>query len=507
MRRLPQLLILVLCLATRTLVSAAPTGYSQIPVPPASDTLLAFDWQKHLPDAVKQVLPPASGEPSLPAFRIANRSSSAASLAWVSTAPYAARVEYGPSPRLGKVAEETVAGLVHFVWLRDLPAGQDVYYRIQSDAKGRQTYRFKVPAVGAGVPEPVHGRLPAAVPAGTPVLVDLRLSGSGTRSLPLSVMVSGGSRWLLNLGNLKTEDGQPFAYDPTMTAEIRVEGAGLGAKSRVYADYRVRLSEAADGDLSLRKELGSDKEAPAEATPKATAGETGARSAAKPEAATAPRLVSPTDRDVTTSTELPTELSAKRGGASPERAFLEGLLSQGSQKRRSELRGHGMPHVIPGWRGGSTMTGPSRPPRPEPPPARLQLRGDELLKELVRLRRERTDAGRFFPDVARHFPALAAKSLRSEGTIALVQGVNLVALPVDPTEAWGSFSFLSRVPAATVVTPWDGELQQFGASALRVGDEIIGTDFPFEPGRGYVVSASGSASVTVTGICAYARCM
>ena len=129
----------------------------------------------------------------------------------------------------------------------------------------------------------------------------------------------------------------------------------------------------------------------------------------------------------------------------------------------------------------------------------MQLRGDELLKELVRLRRERTDAGRFFPDVARHFPALAAKSLRSEGTIALVQGVNLVALPVDPTEAWGSFSFLSRVPAATVVTPWDGELQQFGASALRVGSEIIGTDFPFEPGRGYVVSASGSATVTVTG--------
>ena len=364
--RLPSLLTVFLVAAIHGFASAAETDLVQAPAGAASDTLLAFDWQKHLPDAVKQVLPPTSGEPSLPAFRIANRSSSAASLAWVSTAPYAARVEYGPSPRLGKVTEETVAGLVHFVWLRDLPAGQGVYYRIQSDAKGRQTYRFKVPAVGAGVPESVYGRLPAAVPAGTPVLVDLRLSGSGTRSLPLSVMVSGGSRWLLNLGNLKTEDGQPFAYDPTMTAEIRVEGAGLGAKSRVYADYRVRLSEAVDGDLSLRKELGSDKEAPAEATPKATAGATGARSAAKSGAANAPRLVSPTDRDVTPFTELSPGTSAKRGGASPERSFLEGLLSQGSQKRRSELRGHGMPHVIPGWRGGSTMAGPSRPPRPEP---------------------------------------------------------------------------------------------------------------------------------------------
>ncbi|MFC1572248.1 FG-GAP-like repeat-containing protein [Candidatus Eisenbacteria bacterium] len=52
---------------------------------------------------------------------------------------------------------------------------------------------------------------------------------------------------------------------------------------------------------------------------------------------------------------------------------------------------------------------------------------------------------------------------------------------------------------ANEVIAWDGALQQFGATAIRVGEEIIGTDFPFVLGYGYFVSMSAPDEVTFEG--------
>jgi len=143
--------------------------------------------------------------------------------------------------------------------------------------------------------------------------------------------------------------------------------------------------------------------------------------------------------------------------------------------------------------------GPSKPPEPNPPPNRIRLHGDQILREIIKLRYERTDAAQFFPDVGRHFPGLADKLSRDTHPVPLSKGINIIALPLDPYTPVTSYTFLTDVTTATEVTAWDGTLQQFGPSAIRVGENIIGDDFTFQLGYGYFTTMDSADVVTFNG--------
>ncbi|MFC1573149.1 hypothetical protein ACFL6M_06075, partial [Candidatus Eisenbacteria bacterium] len=485
MRRITTGLVLSLLFGVAPIPAQAAgfgSGEGDVAQHAQTDTLLAFDVRDAIPGFLKRSV--ETGDPQLGFLEVANISSSAAIISWVSKTSCIGWVEYGPTSELGLAAKETSATNVHFLWLTDLPAGQEIFFRVHSgevddkslsDEPGSKIHSFETGQVAAGIPGTVYGVLPQipdhAERSGTSVLVKLCLSGHGRRSLPLCVPASEDDIWLLNLGNLKTEDGQPFAYDDGMTAEIRIEGIGADGMPQILHSYKVRLSDAPNGDLSPPGALDIQR---------------------------ASKAVSPWDH-ADTVLKRGLDTASRDRGPTPERQFLESLLSKGADTRRESLRGHGRPHIIPGWRGGAKM-GTSRPPEPDPPPSRLRLRGDVVLRELVDLRNQRGDARDFFPDVARHFPSGVREKLsRDTRPVSLYQGLNIVALPVDPTTPVTSFSFLTDVLSAYEVTAWDGTLQQHGPSAVRIGEEIQGTDFAFELGYGYFVALSTDDVVEFTG--------
>jgi len=141
--------------------------------------------------------------------------------------------------------------------------------------------------------------------------------------------------------------------------------------------------------------------------------------------------------------------------------------------------------------------GKSEPPKSEPMPNRVRLRGDVVLDEIVKLRSERADAREFFSDVTEHFPN---RSFTTEiVSISLPEGINIVALPVDPSAPVTSYGFLTDVTEAVEVVDWDGILQQYGATAFRSGEDILGDDFTFELGYGYFVTMSSSEQISFNG--------
>ncbi|MFC1573010.1 hypothetical protein ACFL6M_05365, partial [Candidatus Eisenbacteria bacterium] len=290
--------ILAIFLVGLAVLTGVPTAYASAGTSNATqpaDTLLAADLREYLPGFLK------SPAPKLAFLEVSNVSSSSATITWVSRDRYTGSVDYGPTKEFAHHMEEDRAGHVHFLLLRDLPANQKILFRVQSGAAESKILSFRTAPVAAGIPRTVYGSLPT-MEAGSvtdrDVLVHLRLLDQDNASLPLSVPITQDDLWLLNLGNLKTEGGQPFAYDDEMTAAIRIEGIGSDGKPQTLHNYTIRLSDAPGGDLS-------------------PAGSQGIQ--------TASNTVSPRDR-ANPRPQAKLSIASQDGMPTPEREFLENLL-------------------------------------------------------------------------------------------------------------------------------------------------------------------------------------
>jgi len=427
------------------------------------------DLKDYIPDFLNWDSDDSDQGCELSFLEVSNITSSSAVITWVSRESCEGRVKYGLTDDLDNEVEGT-AELIHSMRLKGLPSGTRIFYQVYSGEEKSGVKHFQTSAIGAGIPKVVYGGLPQSHhgeirPVESDLIVKLKLYDSGNNSQTLSVKMSPSQMWMLNLGNLKTEDGQVFAYDDGMTAKVTIEGIGRDEEPEVIYNYKVKLSDAPDGNLSMKdtdlsniERVSSSWEIKERAIPK-----------------------------------------IKSQQISPEREFLQSLLSKGKEDRLQRRKGHGHPHVIPGWRGGSKM-GISKPPKPGPVPNRIHLRGTEVLKELVKLRQESPEAASFFPDVARHFPKLRQKLTMDVTSVDLYEGINMLALPLDPDTTVSSYGILNDVTGATVVTSWDGELQQFGETAMWIGETIVGVDFPFELGYGYFVTMDTTGQVSFDGM-------
>ncbi len=434
-----------------------------------SDLYASADLKDYIPDFLNWDSDDNTEEGCKLSFlEVSNITSSSAVITWVSRESCEGRIRYGLTDDLDNEVEGS-SGLIHSIRLKGIPSGMSIYYQVYSGDEKSEVKQFQTSAVGAGIPKVVYGALPQSYhsevrPVESDLIVRLKLYSSGSSSQTLSVKLSPNRMWMLNLGNLKAEDGQVFAYDDGMTAKIRIEGISRDREPEVLYTYKVKLSDAPDGNLSMKDTDLSRLE--------------GVSSSWITKEKVIPRIKS-------------TEIS-------PEREFLQSLLSKGKEDRLQSRKGHGHPHIIPGWRGGSKM-GISKPPKPGPIPNRIHLRGTEVLKELVKLRQESPEAASFFPDVARHFPKLRQKLTMDVTSVDLYEGINMLALPLDPDTTVSSYGILGDVTGATVVTAWDGELQQFGETAMWVGESIVGEDFPFELGYGYFVTMDSPGQVSFEG--------
>jgi len=440
---------------------------------PVGDTTLASateGWRDYVPGFKSDKKSGSESEDIQGPF-VGNISSSSACISWLTRDVGVGRIEYGPTPRLGHVAEESSSGHAHFVWLTGLNPNQTVYYRIDSESSPKS---FETASVAAGFTRVVYGSLPqidnvSPDQSHPEYLVSLSVEGKGSQSLLLSVKVSNGDTWILNLGNLKSKTGEVFSHSDNMTAVVDIYGLNENGFPDLLRSYETKLLSDNLSQGKTLVDIPSDK-------------------------IVTPFKYAPSlDRS-----EFPQKTTVSGDGKTLEREFLEGLLNKGSRSRADSRRGHGKPHIIPGWRGGPVM-GESKPPKPGPIPNRIHLRGDIVLREILKLRNERTDAKSFFPDVGRHFPELQEKYSRDSYPVDLYQGINIIALPVDPYTPVTSFSFLTDVSTCDEVTEWDGVLQQFGASAIRVGENIIGDDFTFELGYGYFVTMSDNDQYSFEG--------
>ncbi|MCP3686338.1 MAG: hypothetical protein GY861_27150 [bacterium] len=434
-----------------------------------ADLYASADLKDYIPDFLNWDSDDTDQGCELSFLEVSNITSSSAVVTWVSRESCEGRIRYGLTDDLENEVEGS-SGFIHSMRLKGLPSGSRVYYQVYSGDEKSEVKQFQTSAVGAGIPKVVFGALPQSYhgevrPIDSDLIVKLILHGSGNNSQTLSVKMSPSQMWMLNLGNLKSEDGQVYSYNDEMTAKIRIEGINNDGEPEVLYTYKVKLSDAPDGNLSLKDTDLS-------------------------------RLEGVSSSWEAKYRELPTIKSQQ---ISPEREFLQGLLSKGKEDRLQSRKGHGHPHIIPGWRGGSKM-GISKPPKPGPVPNRIHLRGTEVLKELVKLRQENPEAESFFPDVARHFPKLRQKLTMDVTAVDLYEGINMLALPLDPDTTVSSYGILRDVTGATVVTAWDGELQQLGETALWVGENIVGVDFPFELGYGYFVTMDTSGQVSFDGM-------
>ncbi|MCP4632115.1 MAG: hypothetical protein GY855_04250, partial [candidate division Zixibacteria bacterium] len=434
-----------------------------------NDLYASADLKDYIPDFLNWDSDDTDQGCELSFLEVSNITSSSATITWLSQESCEGRIRYGLTDDLD-IEVEGSSGFIHSRRLKDLPSGTRIYYQAYSGDEKSEAKHFNTSAVGAGIPKVVYGGLPQSNegevrPVESDLIIKLKLYGSGNSSQTISVKMSPSHMWMLNLGNLKTEDGQVFAYDDVMTAKIRIEGINNDGEPEVLYTYKVKLSDAPDGNLSMKDTNLSN-------------------------------LDGVSSSWVVKERELPTIKSQQ---ISPEREFLQSLLSKGKEDRLQNRKGHGHPHIIPGWRGGSKM-GISKPPKPSPVPNRIHLRGTEVLKELVKLRQENPEAASFFPDVARHFPKLRQKLTMDITSVDLYEGINILALPLDPDTTVSSYGILRDVTGATVVTAWDGELQQFGETALWVGEEIIGVDYPFELGYAYFVTMNTTGQVSFEGM-------
>ncbi|MCP3684242.1 MAG: hypothetical protein GY861_16300 [bacterium] len=433
-----------------------------------SDLYASADLKDYIPDFLNWDSDVTEVGCKLSFLEVSNITSSSAVITWVSQESCEGRVRYSLTVDLENEVEGT-SGLIHSIRMKGLPSGTRIYYQVYSGEEKSEVKHFQTSAVGAGIPKVVYGALPQSYhgevrPVESDLIIKLKLYDSGNSSQTLSVKMSPSRMWMLNLGNLKAEDGQVYSYNDEMSAKIRIEGINNDGEPEVLYTYKVKLSDAPDGNLSMKDTYLSN-------------------------------LDGVSSSWVVKERELPTIKSQQ---ISPEREFLQGLLSKGKEDRLQSRKGHGNPHIIPGWRGGSKM-GISKPPKPGPVPNRIHLRGTEVLKELVKLRQESPEAASFFPDVARHFPKLRQKLTMDVTSVDLYEGINILALPLDPDTTVSSYGILRDVTGATVVTAWDGELQQFGETAIWIGENIVGVDFPFELGYGYFVTMDTTGQVYFDG--------
>ncbi|MCP3686340.1 MAG: hypothetical protein GY861_27160 [bacterium] len=433
-----------------------------------NDLYASADLKDYLPNFLNWDSDDTDQGCELSFLEVSNITSSSAVVTWVSRESCEGIIKYGLTDELDNEVEDS-SGLIHSIRLKGLPSGTRIYYQAYSGDEKSDVKHFRTSAVGAGIPKVVYGALPQSNegevrPVESDLIVKLKLYGSGNSSQTLSVKMSPSQMWMLNLGNLKAEDGQVFTYDEEMTAKIRIEGIGRDGEPEVLYTYKVKLSDAPDGNLSMKDTNLSNLD--------------GVSSSWEVRERVIPKI--------------------KSQQVSPEREFLQNLLSKGKEDRLQNRKGHGHPHIIPGWRGGSKM-GISKPPKPDPVPNRIHLRGTEVLKELVKLRQESPEAASFFPDVARHFPKLRQKLTMDITSVDLYEGINILALPLDPDTTVSSYGILNDVTGATVVTAWDGELQQFGETAIWIGENIVGVDFPFELGYGYFVTMDTTGQVYFDG--------
>ena len=452
------------------LLMALPAkAMGDVPRSSVKEDALAFNFMEIFTGTRSSIDLEEINDQNLAFVEVSNTSSSSATITWLSRVSCVGRIEYGTTENLDNSIIEDKPTQVHSVLLTGLPSEQTIFYRVSSGKVTSKVLSFYTSVVSPGIPRTVYGSIsPGFQSNSSGLILKLGLSGSNGKSQSLSVKVNPTDIWLLNLGNLKTANGQVFQYNDQMTAELTVEGIGLSGKPEIIHSYRVKLSDRPNGDLSEKS--GSAVE----------------------QITTGAKVVSILPQS-------PKKAVSEKAEITPERQFLEGLLNKGSKSRADGRRGHGKPHIIPGWRGGSKMANPSRPPNPEPPPNRIHLRGDIVLKEIIKMRNERSEARDFFPDVGRHFPDLSEKLSRDTHPVTLYQGINIVALPVDPYTSVTSYSFLTDVAGATEVTAWDGVLQQFGASAIKVGENIIGDDFTFELGYGYFTTMDSTETINYEG--------
>lgn len=394
---------------------------------------------------------------------VANVSSSAATISWVSRTSGEAKVQYGLTPRLGSTATGQESGRIHAITITGLEPDATIYYKASLGGESTETRSFTTASVVAGRPQifldvipDVTG--PSQSVSGDPVLVRIRATDEKGTSQPLVVRTDGEQYWAHNLGNLKTVSGGVFPYGSSTSIWVEILGVDSEGYPRVLYEYERRATEPFHGAVANGL------------TTIATYSD-----------------YSP-----------PPPMGLHTTNRTTERGFLEGLLAKGAESRLSSCRGRGYPHFVPGWVGGIEGY-MSQVPEPEPVPNRIRLRGENVLAEIVRLRNERSDAKSFFPDVARHFDKLPNYGQRASESVTLYPGINIVALPLNPTDPVSSFDVLTDNANVTELTAWDGELQLFGAAAIKVGENIIGDDFKLNLGYGYFATSSAVDSIVFQG--------
>ena len=177
-------------------------------------------------NALPDQSPPAKVAPLAPApnpkvgkVLATNRRDVALAITWRTDQPSNGWVEYGTTPKLGRIAYddrgEKVVSAVHQATLTGLSPETTIYYRLHSgnniaDNGGKPYKTTTLASIALGAPVTVYGQVTArdGAPAVGSVVLGWLVDSAGIRSEPLSALVDGWGYWVLSLPEVNCEQAK-----------------------------------------------------------------------------------------------------------------------------------------------------------------------------------------------------------------------------------------------------------------------------------------------------------
>ncbi|MFC1500085.1 lamin tail domain-containing protein [Candidatus Zixiibacteriota bacterium] len=176
---------------------------------------------------------PGTGYPTVYRLRTVNLTSAGFQVAWRSGSAADGRIEVEIDGSIRHIYDRATAGVLHLAGIYGLDPGTDTRWRVISGGTAVPADSFLVQQTGGvstSVPFTIYGSLISAGSGlGVPgAHVFLRTGGMTGRSGWLAAVSDSVGRWNLNLGNLRSPDGEPWSWGAGDTLFVDADGATAG---------------------------------------------------------------------------------------------------------------------------------------------------------------------------------------------------------------------------------------------------------------------------------------